>query len=131
MESPAISEPQEARKVPWKLALTWGWDLKNIEPPTEDCTLARVHGQEELPKGRIWNIPVGADGQDHLLDRLWSGGNIGESRLTTEWVPAPVGRSSRTLETHESWLQRQYWIEPHEGVGPAVFVGGFPCFPEG
>lgn len=49
------------------------------------CTLARLYGQEELPKGRIWNIPVSADGQDHLMD----GGQEetvqiaeGDSRLT-------------------------------------------------
>lgn len=72
---------------------------------------------------------MGADGQNGLRE----GGQEetvrtaeGDSKLTA----ALVGGSSRTLETQESWLQRQYWVRDSREWALPSLLEGFPCFPE-
>lgn len=76
---------------------------------------------------------MGADGQNGLRE----GGQEetvrtaeGDSKLTAQGTPALVGGSSRTLETQESWLQRQYWVRDSRERALPSLLEGFPCFPE-
>ena len=103
------------------------------------CTLARLRGQEEPPKGRIWNIPMGTDGQDGWTDGRTDGGQEetvdrtaeGNSRLAAQGMPAPVGGSRGTLGTHESWLETI--LDKRQARGWALLPPFelFPCVPEG
>lgn len=102
-----------------------------MESPQHPSQAPQARGASQ---GKDLEYPRGADGQTHLTN----GGQEelvriaeGDSRLTAQGIPAPVGGSSRTLESRESWLQRQYWIRDRREWALLSPLEVFPCFPEG